>query len=136
VVPRVFGRVHRGRNTPYVAIAFTLAIAGALIAIGRDVEILAATCTFLLLLVFATVNIAVLVLRRRPVEHAHFRTPVWAPILGAAATLALASPLADRDPMIYVLGAGLVGVGALLWVVRYLVTGTRITTLDAERLVK
>ena len=136
VVPRVFARVHQRRKTPYIAIAFTLAIAGGLIAIGRDVEILAATCTFLLLLVFATVNVALIVLRRRPVEHPHFKAPAWAPWCGAAVTLALASPLADRDWRIYAIAIGLVAVGALLWLVRYLITGKRITTLDAEQLVK
>jgi amino acid transporter len=136
IVPRAFARVHRTRNTPYVAIAFTVAIAGGLIAIGRDLEILASTCTFLLLLVFATVNISTIVLRRRPVEHPHFKTPAWAPYVGAAVTLALASPLADRDPMIYALAAGLVGLGALLWFVQRLLTGKRVTELDPEKLVK
>jgi hypothetical protein len=73
--------------------------------------------------VFAVVNVAVLVLRRRPVGHAHFRTPTWAPVLGAAASLVLASPAAGIRPHVYLIAASLVGVGAALWLVNALITG-------------
>jgi amino acid transporter len=136
IVPPVFGRVHRGRRTPYVAIVFTVAIAAGLIAIGRDVAILASTCTFLLLLVFGVVNIACLVLRRHPVEHPHFRAPTWACVLGALGTLALASPLAARDWTIYALAGALLAIGALLWLVNRLAFGKRLDELDAAHLVK
>jgi hypothetical protein len=39
--------------------------------------------TSLLLAVFTLVNIASLVLRRKTVEHEHFRAPTWSPWLGA-----------------------------------------------------
>jgi amino acid transporter len=121
IVPRPLARVHPTRRTPYVAIAFTAAIASVLIlssvVIEDGVAALATTTVVLLLLVFAVVNVAVLVLRRRPVAHAHFRAPVWAPVLGAAASLVLASPAAGIAPHVYLLAAALVGVGAALWAV-------------------
>ena len=136
IVPSVFARVHPKRKTPYVAILFSVAIAACLILIGKDVGVLASTCTFLLLLVFGIVNIAVLVLRRRPVEHPHFHAPTWAPVLGAIGTLALATPLADREWKIYALGGGLIALGALLWVVQRVVGGKREGELDVENLIK
>lgn len=66
IVPRVLGRVG-GRQTPFVAIAFTVVVALTLVSTG-DLAGLADTTVLLLLLVFATVNVAVLVLRRRPGE--------------------------------------------------------------------
>ena len=55
---------------------------------------LGGTTALLLLCVFALVNVAVLVLRARPVAHAHFRAPTLCPILGLVSCLYLASPLA------------------------------------------
>jgi APA family basic amino acid/polyamine antiporter len=135
IVPGAFARVHRARGTPWVAILFTVAIAGALISTG-DVKQLASTTTLLLLVVFGIVNVAVLVLRRKPVDHPHFRTPTWAAALGAIATLGLATPIAGRDPKIYLTAAILLGVGAALWGINRLVTGRRVTELDPENLIK
>ncbi|MDB4961568.1 MAG: amino acid permease-associated region [Myxococcales bacterium] len=135
IVPRAFGRVHATRNTPVVAIGFTVVISCALIASGT-VRDLAETTVLLLLLVFAIVNIAVLVLKRRPVEHPHFTTPRWAPVLGAITTLVLASPLSGRAPRVYLVAGILVGVGAVLWGLNRLITGTKVTEIDAENLVK
>jgi APA family basic amino acid/polyamine antiporter len=135
IVPRVLGRVHARRRTPWVAIVFTVAIAGALIATG-SVRNLAETTVLLLLLVFALVNIAVLVLRRRPVEHTHFRAPSWTPVLGAAISLLLASPLTGRAPRVYAVAGILLGIGAALWLLNRLISGRRVTELDPEKLVK
>jgi hypothetical protein len=90
----------------------------------------------LLLIVFAIVNISVLVLRRRPVEHPHFRTPTWAPVIGAAAALVLASPLTGLPARVYGVAGILLGVGVALWAVNRLVSGKRVTELDAEKLGK
>lgn len=140
ILPKPFARVHAVRRTPYVAIVFTVAVAAALIlsslVIKDGVQDLASTTVLLLLLVFAVVNIAVLVLRRRPVDHEHFQTPAWAPALGAATSLVLASPIAGTQPRVYFIAACLVGVGVVLWVVNRLVTGKPVADFDAENLVK
>lgn len=129
IVPRPFARVHAKRKTPYVAIAFTVALAAGLVlsslVIEDGVAVLASTTVVLLLLVFAAVNISVLVLRRRDPARVGFRTPIWAPVLGAAASLLLASPAAGIAPHVYGIAAALIGIGAALWGVNRLVTGRR-----------
>jgi amino acid transporter len=136
IVPKVFARVHRTRRTPWVAIVFTVAISGVLIASGTA-EDLAKTTVLLLLVVFAVVNVSVLVLRRRPVTHVHFETPTWAPVIGLVTTLLLASPITPGRPWhVYATAGILVGIGAVLWGINRLVTGRRVTAIDPEKLVK
>lgn len=135
IIPSPFARVHAGRKTPIVAIGFTVVIAISLTAIG-SVKELAETTVLLLLLVFALVNIIVLVLRRSPVEHAHFKTSRIAAGAGALFSLLLASPVTGRSPRIYLFAAILLGIGAALWGLNRLITGQRVEDLDAEKLIK
>jgi amino acid transporter len=118
LVPAAFGRVLRGRRTPHVAIAFTTAIAVVLISTG-DLGELADTTVVLLLAVFAIVNVTVLVLRRDPVDHEHFRAPASLPALGALVSVVLLVDRVGGDPVVGLRAAGLVGLGALLWLVAY-----------------
>ncbi|MBA3395179.1 MAG: APC family permease [Deltaproteobacteria bacterium] len=140
IVPSPLARVHAKRKTPVVAIGFTVVIALALITYGRyspdAVRDLADTTVLLLLLVFCLVNVAVLVLKRRPVPHKHYNTPWYVAALGAVTTLVLASPLSGRPARVYLIAAALVGLGALLWGINRLITGRRITEIDAEKLSK
>jgi APA family basic amino acid/polyamine antiporter len=135
IVPSVFARVHAKRKTPFVAIGFTVVIAASLAGLG-SVKELAETTVLLLLLVFALVNIIVLVLRRRPVDHAHFETSRVAAGAGALFCLVLASPLTGRSPRIYLFAVILLGIGAALWVINRLVSGRRDGDIDAEKLAK
>ncbi len=136
ILPAAFARVHSKRKTPYVAILFTVLIAAGLVSAG-SFKNLADTTVLLLLLVFGLVNICVLVLRKKTVEHKHYRTPTWAAVLGAITALLLASPLNRvRDPEVYLVAAALVGIGAVLWFVNYLITGRKVTEIDPEKLVK
>jgi basic amino acid/polyamine antiporter, APA family len=140
IVPGVLATVHAKRQSPYIAIAFTVAIALALITYGRyspdAVRDLADTTVLLLLVVFALVNTSVLVLRKKPVPHPHFKTPTVAAVLGAVTTLVLASPITGRPVRVYAIAAVLVGVGAVLWLLNRLINGKRDTAFDAEKLVK
>ena len=132
IIPALFGRVHARRRTPVVAIAFTVALALTLTATG-DLGDLADTTVLLLLLVFAVVNVAVLVLRRRPdtgddvperVEgdaERSFRAPTWAPVVGAVVSLVLASPLTGREGSVYLRAGVLLAIGVVLYVVNRLV---------------
>ncbi|WP_204038853.1 APC family permease [Acrocarpospora phusangensis] len=122
IVPAVFASVHPTRATPWVAILFTVAVAVALVSTG-DVGGLAETTVLLLLCVFALVNVSVLVLRRDPVEHAHYRAPNWAPALGAAVCVLLALPITGRDGSVYLRAGVLLAVGVLLWFVNRLLAG-------------
>ena len=84
VLPAIFGKVHPSRRTPYIAIAFTTLLAFGLIIFVGEVPALGGTTALLLLCVFTVVNIAVLALRKDKVEHNHFRTPTFLPVVGAS----------------------------------------------------
>jgi amino acid transporter len=121
IVPRALGRVDGARGTPIVAIVFTTLIAFCLIVTG-DLGTLADMTVLLLLLVFAVVNVAVLVLRRDPVDHDHFRIPTWVPICGFVVSFAV---MTTKDAEIFLRAAILLAVGVLLYGVNRLLTGPR-----------
>jgi APA family basic amino acid/polyamine antiporter len=122
IVPTALGRVHAGRRTPWVAILFTTALAIFLISSG-DLTTLADTTVILLLMVFVVVNIAVLVLRRDPVDHDHYEAPTLLPALGAVCCVALLIHKAVDDITVYGYAAGLLALGAALWGINRVVGG-------------
>jgi amino acid transporter len=119
VLPKLMGRVLPGRRTPIVGIVFVCLLAVGLVSTG-EIEGLGDTTSFLLLCVFAVVNVAVLVLRKDRVAHPHFRTPTWLAVLGAVTAAILASPLADRAADVYIRAGVLLAIGLGLWVVNWL----------------
>ncbi len=114
ILPRGMARVLPRRRTPVVGIVFVTLLAVGLVATG-EIAGLGDTTSFLLLCVFAVVNIAVLVLRRDRVAHGHYRAPTALPVLGAISALALASPLAQRPADVYIRAGVLVLIGIGLW---------------------
>jgi basic amino acid/polyamine antiporter, APA family len=121
VLPQVLGKVHPTRRSPYAAIAFTTLLAFALITFVGEVPALGGTTALLLLCVFTVVNIAVLVLRRDRVDHKHFRTPTFLPVLGALTCAFLVGPWTGRDSVQYTIAAILIGIGVVLWLVTVLI---------------
>ncbi len=121
VLPPIFGKVHPTRRTPYLAIAFTTLLAFGLILFVGEVPALGGTTALLLLFVFTIVNIAVLILRREKVEHDHFRTPTFLPVVGAICCAFFAGPWTGRDPVQYKIAGVLIAVGVVLWVITVLV---------------
>ena len=82
LVPAVLGNVHPRTRTPHIAILALLALIVALALIGNISQLAAAT-SLLLLFIFAVVNAALLVLKRRPTEpHGRFEVPAIVPVLG------------------------------------------------------
>ncbi|MFC7885820.1 APC family permease [Streptomyces sp. NPDC057376] len=124
ILPRALGRVLPRRRTPVVGIVFVSLLAIGLVSTG-EIAGLGDTTAFLLLCVFAVVNIAVLVLRRDRVAHEHFRTPTVLPVLGAITSLILASPLSDRPTHVYVRAGVLLAIGIGLWVLNKAVMKAR-----------
>jgi basic amino acid/polyamine antiporter, APA family len=135
VLPAALGRVHATRRTPYVSIAFTTLLAFALITFVGEVPALGGTTALLLLCVFTVVNVAVLVLRRDRVDHEHFRTPTFLPVLGALSCAFLAGPWTGRDPVQYRIAGILLGIGIVLWVATVFInraTGVTVAEPDQE----
>jgi APA family basic amino acid/polyamine antiporter len=123
VLPAVFSRVHEGRRTPWVAILFVTTIGLImLLSLGPTaLDTLSSTTVVLLLLAFTMVNASVLVLRRDPVEHDHFRTPTVFPVLGIVVSVALLVYSAVNDITIFVLAGLLLLLGVVLYGVDVLV---------------
>lgn len=113
LLPSALGRVLPGRRTPWVAIAVTTVVAMALTVTGT-LAALAETVVLLLLFVFMSTNLAVLVLRRDTVEHAHFRAPTVLPVAALASCALL---LAQQSAGTWLRAGALLGGGLLLYVV-------------------
>ena len=116
VVPEILGKVHSARRTPWVAILFTASIAAVLAILG-DLPTLADTTVLLLLIVFVGVHVALLVLRKTPVDHKHFRAPAALPWLGAATCAGLAVQQVVEDPKLVLWAGGLLLFGLILWMI-------------------
>lgn len=118
LLPSVLGRVLPRRRTPWTAIVATTAVAMVLSLLG-DLSTLAETVVLLLLVVFISTNVAVLVLRRDPVDHPHFRVWTAVPVLGVASCVLL---LTQQTGEVWLFGAILVAVGAVLYLAAHAAT--------------
>ncbi|MCM2503085.1 APC family permease [Aureimonas altamirensis] len=109
LLPTPLGRVHKSRHTPYVAIFVLLAIVILLSLLG-DIAALASSTVLLLLMVFTVVNVALIVLKRRPDDQpGKFEVPAIVPALGAlsCATLLIVR-IAEGDWTAPLIAGGLV----------------------------
>jgi amino acid transporter len=90
-LPRMFGRVSAGTRTPLIATATVTAVAVAL-ALAFPLVRLAESTSIATLIVFALVNVALLLIRyrRETSPNPHIRVPVWMPLVGFLTCLALA----------------------------------------------
>lgn len=110
LLPRVLTRILPVRRTPWVAIIATTALS-LVLALTGTIEVLAGAMVLLLLVVFLGVNAAVLVLRRTPVAHRHFRVPAVIPIAAIVSCLLL---LTQVEAAVWRLGIPFLAVGAIL----------------------
>lgn len=113
LLPSVFTKVLPKRGTPWVAIIVTTGVAMVLTATG-SIATLAETVVLLLLIVFLSTNIAVLVLRRERVEHAHFRAWTVLPVLAVLSCLVL---LTQQSAEVWLRGGIIVAVGVVLYAI-------------------
>jgi basic amino acid/polyamine antiporter, APA family len=126
VLPPFLARVHPTRRTPWASIIFTTLISlGLIIYVTQTgdpddvISVLGGTTALLLLGVFTVVNIAVLVLRRNPVDHSHFVAPTVIPVIGAVACAFFVGPWTDRDDRQYEVALWLLALGVVLWVITW-----------------
>jgi len=113
LLPSALGKVHPTRRTPHLAILTVLGVALAL-ALSGTLTYLAGTTSMLLLLVFFTINLSLIAIKRQDREPVRtFCAPLIIPIAGTITCLAL-MPFVPRGSLltagiILLLGAGLVG---------------------------
>jgi len=89
LLPKWLGAVHASRRTPHRAILVLAAIV-AILAFSGDIAALASATSLLLLLVFALMNAALIVLKlRRSEEKGHFEVPILVPVIGFLICVAL-----------------------------------------------
>ena len=125
VLPPFLGRVHAGRQTPWVSILFTTAIAFGLIILvtkfaeGEVIAALGGTTALLLLGVFTIVNICVLVLRKDTISRAHFVAPTVLPVIGALACAFFVGPWTGRKTIQYEIAGWLLVLGVVLWAITW-----------------
>ena len=126
VLPPFLSKVHPTRRTPWASIIFTTLISLGLIVYVTQtgdaddvVTVLGGTTALLLLGVFTVVNVAVLVLRKDPVEGPHFVAPTVIPILGAIACAFFVGPWTDRDERQYEVAMWLLLLGVVLWAITW-----------------
>ncbi len=119
--------VRRGcRSLFTTAIAFGLIVYVVRASASADgataIALLGGTTSLLLLCVFTVVNVALLVLRRRPVDHDHFRAPAFVPVVGALTCAFLAGPWARSSDQLqqYEIAGYLLAVGVVLWLLTWL----------------
>ncbi len=115
LLPRWLATLHPRRQTPYLAILIILVVALSL-AITGTVQLLAGTTSFLLLIVFATVNLSLVAIKYgEAVQPKRTRTALAIPLIAAATSLGLmlALPAASILP-----GGVILLLGMLLIVAR------------------
>jgi amino acid transporter len=112
LLPSALGKVHPKRRTPHLAILTILVVALAL-ALSGTLTYLAGTTSLLLLLVFFTLNLSLIAIKRRDGEPVRtFCAPRVVPVVGALTCLGL-MPFVPRGSLltagiILLLGSGLV----------------------------
>ncbi|HVQ10456.1 MAG TPA: APC family permease [Methyloceanibacter sp.] len=118
LLPLRFGEVHAERRTPHIAI-LALFLVGLPLALFGTIAELAAATVLLLLLVFAVVNAALFVLKRRPGEqHGYFEIPLAVPAVGALVCLALVVVrVGTGDWKAPAIAGGLLAASALIYAV-------------------
>jgi amino acid transporter len=113
LLPARLGDVHVDRRTPHIAIATLFLVTVPLALIGTIAELAAAT-VLLLLMVFAIVNAALFVLKRRVGEaEGSFEIPVAIPAAGALVCLALIAVRAFTGDWVAPMIAGVLLLGAI-----------------------
>jgi amino acid transporter len=116
LAPRALGRIHPTRRTPHVAILALLGVVVVLAASG-DVSRLASATSALLLMAFIGVNVALLVLQRRPGEpQGSFEVPAFVPAAGAIVCAVILCHV--QLPALLTALALLTFIGVMYWLVR------------------
>ncbi|MGD8317282.1 MAG: amino acid permease [Myxococcales bacterium] len=111
LLPPSFARVHPIRRTPHVAIVTVLVVA-LVLALSGTLTYLAGTTSLLLLVVFSTLHVSLMIIKRRDAEAPRtFCAPKTVPLLGALSCVAL-MPFVPRGSLLT--AVAVVGLGSIL----------------------
>jgi basic amino acid/polyamine antiporter, APA family len=113
VLPKVFSTVHPERRTPWIAIVVATVVV-LLLMLTADVARLADTTVVFILMVFILVNVSLIKLRSDPVDHAHFRAPIFIPYLAIVACIII---LSQQNMGTWLYAGAIALVGAALYFV-------------------
>jgi amino acid transporter len=80
-IPRFIGRVHPVSRTPVIATAL-VSVAILLLVLCLPILSLAKITSFITLLVFSLINLALLIIKLGGEKHHAFSVPVWVPLMG------------------------------------------------------
>jgi amino acid transporter len=125
LLPAILSRVHPKRHTPHIAVFVLFGIVTLLILSG-GVKQMAESTVLLLLAVFTVVNIALVVLKRRPGEpKGGFEPPMFVPVLGALTCASLIytrihSAVTSADTSMHIaplIAGGIIVISVLLYAV-------------------
>ncbi|MFH5884168.1 amino acid permease [Halalkalibaculum sp. DA3122] len=114
-------KIHSKFRTPFRAILITGVVILLLIGVGVGIETLADVASFLYLITYALVHVAVIVMRRAEPEdyNPDFKLSSWAypiiPLLGSFSCLVI---VAQMRPLVLAIGGGIIIVG-VLWYFGY-----------------
>lgn len=126
LVPEQAATVNKRYGTPHFALAFVGGATVALVAAG-ETEVLAEVASFLHLILYGLICVALLVLRRRDPDwyQPSFRTPGYpvVPVVGGTASFVL---ILFMEPVSQILGVLIVGISSL-W---YLLYGRSVSLKD------
>ena len=89
------------------------------------------TTVLLLLLVFAVVNVCVLILRKDKIKREHFRAPTVMPVIGFIVSLAL---LTTKDADSFIRAAALLVIGAVLYLITWFTHGRHQPELNTSEM--
>ncbi|MEZ5357284.1 MAG: amino acid permease [Candidatus Zixiibacteriota bacterium] len=116
-LPKAVGKIHAVRRTPHIAIFITgIILVG--MALTMPIEAVGSAASLIFLLMFALVNLSVIVLRRKyPELPRRYKVPFYPiiPILGVALNVFLALYQFKFQPIAWYVTLGWIGVGVLLY---------------------
>lgn len=120
VVPRVFGRLHPTRRSPWVGLLFSIVVVGGLLLTGALLDTLLAVTVIFTLVNYGMVIVSTLKLRGTDEGPDTFTAPTWLLVLGILGNLAILIYVVAEDPSTLLYCLGLLAVGFVLFLLEYL----------------
>lgn len=119
VVPGVFGKVHDGRRSPWVALIFGAVVVAGLLLSGADLDRLAAVTVVFTLFIYVMVILSAFKLRGHDEDEGTFRASTPLLVVGVVGNTLLLAYVVYDDPASLVYCAALLGVGLVLFLLEY-----------------